>query len=120
MMGLKSTTGVIDKIYNDRDESGKTVVMASITYARYRGTDRLGFAYSFPLDELPSGCKVGDRVSLFFHPESKSVWLASGIWIYPIFGFGFGSLLIVVGLFAPRRPPLSPSDPKNCLHEPAT
>jgi hypothetical protein len=39
-MGFKSTTGIIDKIYNDRDESGKTVVMASVTYTRYRGTDR--------------------------------------------------------------------------------
>jgi hypothetical protein len=94
--------------------------MASVTYTRYRGTDRWQVGYSFPLDALPSGCKVGDSLSLFFHPDSKSAWLASGIWIYPIVGFGLGSLLIVGGLFAPRRPPHSPSDTKDCLHEPAT
>ena len=103
VMGLKKTSGVIRSIHEDRDESGKPVMMVSVTYTRYRSHETWEVGGSFPLDALPSGCKVGDRVTLFFEPNSKNEWLASRIWIWPTVAGGLGCLLILAGLVAPRR-----------------
>ena len=100
----KKTTGFVDSIYKDRGEGGKSVMMVGVTYTRYRGTNTWEVGHSFPQNTLPANCRVGDKVTLFFNPESKDAWLASGIWIYPLMAAGVGSLLIVTGLAAPRRP----------------
>jgi hypothetical protein len=119
-MGFKKTTGFIHSIRKDRDESGKSVTMVGVTYTRYRGSDRWQVGHSFPLEEFPAGTKVGDSVTLYFDPEHKSAWLASGMWTYPLLGLGLGSLLIGVGLFAPRHRSISTPDQKDGSHVFAT
>ena len=120
VMGFKKTTGVIDSIYKDRDESGRSVMMVGVTYTRYRGTDRWQVGHSFPLGELSAGSKVGDGLTLYFDPEHKNAWLASGIWTYPLIGFGLGGLLIAVGLFAASRRSIPPPYQKDGSHVFAT
>ena len=115
-MGFMRTTGVIESIRQDRDASGKSVMMVGVTYTRYRGTDRWQFGHSFPLEEVPAGSKVGDSLSLYFDPEHKSAWLASGMWTYPLIGFGLGCVLIAIGLFAARRPSGSPPSQHDGSH----
>jgi len=119
-MGYKRTSGFIRSIHAVRDETGRNVMMVSVTYTRYRGTDTWQVGHSFPLQDLPSDSKVGDSLTLYFDPEHKNAWLASGIWIYPSIGFGLGGLLIAVGLFAPRRRSTSPPDQNDGSHVFAT
>jgi hypothetical protein len=118
--GFKKTTGVIDNIGRERDESGKSVTMVSVTYTRYRGSDRWQVGHSFPVQEFPAGSKVGDDVALYFDPEHKDAWLASRMWTYPLIGFGLGGLLIGVGLFAPRGRSSSAPEQKDDSHVFAT
>jgi hypothetical protein len=102
-MGFKKTTGFIHSIHQQRDESGRSITMVGVTYTRYRSSDTWQVGHSFPLEELPSGSKVGDTLTLYFDPEHKNAWLASGMWTYPLIGFGLGGLLVAVGLFARPR-----------------
>jgi hypothetical protein len=99
----KKTSGFINGIYKDRDESGTPVTMVGVTYTRYRGTDTWQVGGSFPLNTLPANSKIGDEVALFYSPSSKSAWLASGIWAYPLAAGAVGGLLVLASLAAPFR-----------------
>jgi len=117
-MGYEKTTGVVESLYSEPSESGN-IEMARIIYTRHRDSNTWRAAYRLPLDELPSGCKVGDSLTMFFDPsrknewsdpDQKRAWLASRLWRDSMIGFGFGGVLIAIGVLAPRRHLLTTSD----------
>ncbi|MDB6028124.1 MAG: hypothetical protein JWM68_4347 [Verrucomicrobiales bacterium] len=100
VMGFKQTTGFVSRIYQerDRDQNFKTVTKVEVRYEHDQGTERWDTGRSFSVEECPSDCKIGDRVTVFYEPRGKNVMIGRSMWVYSAVAGAIGCLFIISGL----------------------